>query len=113
MGKDGIFLGVQPSSNVNVVQLTNDVERVVNELNENILSKKGLTIKWLFDQRPYIVGSVDLVQQNIMIGGALAIFILILFLRSISPTAVVYLLLFESIALLLINLFLYLSHLHT
>ncbi|MGB5793968.1 efflux RND transporter permease subunit, partial [Poseidonibacter sp.] len=35
------------------------------------------------------VGSVDLVQQNIIIGGALAIFMLVLFLRAISPTAVV------------------------
>jgi HAE1 family hydrophobic/amphiphilic exporter-1 len=35
------------------------------------------------------VGSVDLVQQNIMIGGILAIIILITFLRSVSPTAVV------------------------
>ncbi len=89
LGKDGIFLGVQPSSDANVVSLTNDVEKVVNELNEKVLSKKGLVIKWLYDQRPYIVGSVDLVQQNILYGGTLAIFILILFLRSVSPTAVV------------------------
>lgn len=89
LGKDGIFLGVQPSSDANIVQLTNDVEKVVFELNESTLKKEGLTIKWLYDQRPYIVGSVDLVQQNILIGGALAVFILILFLRAISPTAVV------------------------
>ncbi|MGM0518132.1 MAG: efflux RND transporter permease subunit [Campylobacterota bacterium] len=89
LGKDGIFLGVQPSSDANVVKLTNDVEKVVNELNENVLNKQGLKLHWLYDQRPYIVGSVDLVQQNIMIGGVLAIIILITFLRSISPTAVV------------------------
>ena len=89
LGKDGIFLGVQPSSDANIVALTNEVEKVVNELNETLLKKEGLTIKWIYDQRPYIVGSVDLVQQNILIGGALAVFILILFLRAISPTAVV------------------------
>ena len=89
LGKDGIFLGVQPSSDANIVKLTNDVEKVVNELNETTLKKEGLNIKWIYDQRPYIVGSVDLVQQNILVGGALAIFILILFLRAISPTAVV------------------------
>ncbi|RXJ87026.1 acriflavin resistance protein, partial [Aliarcobacter trophiarum LMG 25534] len=89
LGQDGIFLGVQPSSEVNVVKLTNDVEKVVNELNAGVLSKEQLEIQWLNDDRPYIVGSVDLVQKNIMIGGVLAIFILILFLRSISPTAVV------------------------
>lgn len=89
LGKDGIFLGVQPSADANIVQLTNDVEKVVNELNENILKKEALNIKWLYDQRPYIVGSVDLVKQNIIIGGVLAVFILILFLRAVSPTAVV------------------------
>lgn len=88
-GKDGIFFGVQPNSDVNTVQLTNEVESRVQKLNDGILKQKGLVIKWLYDQRPYIVGSVQLVQKNIIIGGVLAIFILILFLRSISPTAVV------------------------
>ena len=89
LGKDGIFFGVQPSGDANIVKLTNEVEQVVNRLNKDVLDQKGLKIKWLFDQRPYIVGAVDLVQQNIIIGGVLAVFILILFLRSISPTAVV------------------------
>lgn len=89
MGTDGIFLGVQPNSEVNIVKLTDDVEKVIQELNDGMLKKEGLTIKWIYDQRPYIVGAVDLVQKNIMIGGALAIFILILFLRAVSPTAVV------------------------
>ena len=89
LGKDGIFLGVQPSSEANLVSMTNDVEAVVNELNATILKKEQLEMKWIYDQRPYIVGSVDLVQQNIMIGGILAVIILITFLRSISPTAVV------------------------
>ena len=89
LGKDGIFIGVQPSSEVNIVKLTNDVEKTVNKLNDGVLKQHDLEIQWIYDQRPYIVGSVDLVQNNIMIGAALAIFILILFLRSISPTAVI------------------------
>ncbi len=89
LGKDGIFFGVQPSGDANIVALTDEVENVVNRLNKDVLDQKGLKIKWIYDQRPYIVGAVDLVQQNIMIGGVLAVFVLILFLRSISPTAVV------------------------
>lgn len=89
LGKDGIFLGIQPNANANIVQLTNDVEKVVWNLNDTILEDNGLKIQWLYDQRPYIVGSVDLVQQNILIGAVLAIIILIIFLRSVSPTAVV------------------------
>lgn len=89
LGKDGIFFGVQPRGDANIVALTNEVERVVTELNEGILKEKELNIKWLYDQRPYIVGAVDLVQQNIVIGGILAVIILTIFLRAISPTAVV------------------------
>jgi HAE1 family hydrophobic/amphiphilic exporter-1 len=89
LGKDGIFFGVQPRGGANIVQLTNDVEAVVNKLNDGILAEKDLTIKWLYDQRPYIVGAVDLVQQNIIIGGILAVIILTIFLRAVSPTAVV------------------------
>ncbi|KAB7885828.1 MMPL family transporter [Poseidonibacter ostreae] len=89
LGKDGIFLGVQPTASANAVKLTNDVEEVVNNLNATILEKEKLKMIWIYDQRGYIVGSVDLVQQNIIIGGVLAIFMLILFLRAISPTAVV------------------------
>ncbi len=89
LGKDGIFLGIQPSANVNTVQLTNDVEKIVKDLNATVLKKEGLTIKWLYDQRPYIVGAVDLVKDNITYGGILAVIVLIMFLRAISPTAVV------------------------
>ncbi len=87
-GIDGMFMGIQPTGDANIVALTNEVERVVGELNEGLLAKNGLNIKWIYDQRPYIVGAVDLVKQNIMIGGVLAIFMLILFLRSTAPTAV-------------------------
>ncbi|MCH9813562.1 MAG: efflux RND transporter permease subunit [Epsilonproteobacteria bacterium] len=88
LGKDGLFMGIQPTASANIVELTNKVENAVHKLNEGLLAQNGLKILWLFDQRPYIVGSVDLVKQNIMIGGVLAIIMLILFLRSIAPTAV-------------------------
>ena len=48
-----------------------------------------MKLQWIYDQRPYIVGAVDLVKENIGIGAFLAIFILVLFLRAISPTAVI------------------------
>lgn len=88
LGVDGMFMGIQPSNTANIVSLTNEVEKVKDELNEGILKEQGLKIKWLYDQRPYIVGAVDLVKQNILIGGVLAVLMLIVFLRSAAPTAV-------------------------
>jgi HAE1 family hydrophobic/amphiphilic exporter-1 len=89
LGKDGIFLGVQPSADANIVKLTDEVESVVNQLNNTTLKKEGLTLKWIYDQRPYIAGAVHLVKKDIIIGGVLAVMILLLFLRALSPTAVV------------------------
>lgn len=86
---DGLIIGVKPEKGTNIVQLSNEVEKVVNGLNDGQLKQMGLTIAWLHDKRQYIQGSIDLVQKNIVIGGMLAIGVLLIFLRSISSTAVV------------------------
>ncbi|MFK5893706.1 MAG: efflux RND transporter permease subunit [Pseudomonadota bacterium] len=88
-GVKGLIIGVKPENGTNIVDLTNKVENMVNQLNAGKLKKAGLRIQWLHDKRAYIQGSIDLVQQNILIGGMLAIMILLLFLRSLSSTAVV------------------------
>ncbi|MDX2506832.1 MAG: efflux RND transporter permease subunit [Gammaproteobacteria bacterium] len=88
-GVKGLIIGVKPENATNIVELSNQVERVVNQLNDTMLKEMGLHIDWLHDKRHYIQGSIDLVQKNILIGGGLAIIVLLLFLRSISSTAVV------------------------
>lgn len=88
LGVDGMFMGIQPTSDANIVALTNEIEKVVQELNQGILAEKQLKILWIYDQRPYIVGAVDLVKQNILIGGILAVIMLMVFLRSVASTAV-------------------------
>ncbi len=51
--------------------------------------QQGLKIEQVYDETVYINSSIDLVMQNIYVGGTLAIIILMLFLRSWRPTAVV------------------------
>lgn len=88
-GIKGLIIGVKPEGNANIVKLTDDVETMVNALNENQLKQMGLKIRWLNDKRDYIQGSIDLVQQNILIGGLLAIIVLLIFLRAVSSTTVI------------------------
>lgn len=88
-GTTGLIIGVKPENNTNIVELSNNVELVVNKLNATMLKEMGLQIDWLHDKRHYIQGSIALVQKNILIGGILAIAVLLLFLRTISSTAVV------------------------
>lgn len=87
--KDGIAIGVKPEPGANILELTDSVEKVVNRINEEKLKPRKVYIEWVYDQRPYIRGAINLVKRNIFIGGALAIIVLLIFLRSISSTVVV------------------------
>lgn len=84
-----LIYGVRMNPSANVVDTTNRVEKVVKHLNENVLPAQNIHLEWFYDQRGYIQGAIDLVQNNIAIGAVLAIIVLLLFLRSFLPTAVV------------------------
>ncbi|MEA1920622.1 MAG: efflux RND transporter permease subunit [Campylobacterota bacterium] len=84
-----LIYGIRVEPSANVVDTTNRVEAVVKHLNDNILPAQGIHLQWFYDQRDYIEGAINLVKQNIAVGGFLAIIILLLFLRSFSSTAVV------------------------
>lgn len=88
-GSKGIVCGIKPEPDANVLEVTDAMERVVAELNEGLLAGRGLFYDWTYDQRPYINGAIDLVKQNILVGGTLAIIVLLVFLRRISSTVIV------------------------
>jgi HAE1 family hydrophobic/amphiphilic exporter-1 len=83
---DVIVIGVRKEQGANVIQLVNRLKAVVEELNKGILAENQLYIDWVYDQAPYINTAIELVQQNVLIGGLLAIAVLLIFLRSISAT---------------------------
>lgn len=87
--KGGIAVGVKPEPGTNVLELTDRVEEVVKRLNSEKLKPNKVYLDWVYDQRPYIIGAIGLVRKNILIGGTLAISVLLLFLRSVSSTIVV------------------------
>jgi len=89
LGSEGIAIGVKPEPEANVLDLTDRLEAVVNWLNEEKLASEKIRLHWVYDQRPYIRGAIDLVGENILLGSALAIAVLFLFLRSLAATIVV------------------------
>jgi HAE1 family hydrophobic/amphiphilic exporter-1 len=89
LGKEGIAIGVKPEPDANILDLTDRLEKVVNRLNAEKLARDDIYLDWVYDQRPYIRGAISLVQQNIMLGGALAIIVLLIFLRSVVSTVIV------------------------
>ncbi|WP_421901068.1 efflux RND transporter permease subunit [Maridesulfovibrio sp.] len=88
-GVPGIAVGVKPEPGSNVLEVTKNVRKVVEELNAGVLAKKGVFLDWVYDQAPYINGAIDLVKQNIIIGGVLAVIVLLIFLQSFSATIIV------------------------
>ena len=65
------------------------VKDVIEEINANLLEPRGLHMKMSYDESVYIVAALELVRDNILVGAALSIVVLLLFLRSISGTLVV------------------------
>jgi len=87
-GREGIAIGIKPEPGSNILELTDRVEEMVTWLNNKKLKPEKIYIDWVYDQRPYIQGAIGLVQRNILIGGLLAIAVLIIFLRSFSSTLI-------------------------
>lgn len=84
-----LIYGVRVDPSANVVATTDRVQEVFDYLNKDVLPRHDIHLEWFYDQRGYIKGAIDLVKQNIALGGMLAIVVLMLFLRSIASTAVV------------------------
>ncbi len=59
------------------------------ELNIGILRQKGLWLEQVYDQTDYLNSATALVENNIFIGGSLAILVLLIFLRSARSVLIV------------------------
>ncbi len=73
----------------NVLEVTRELHDVVERLQRDFFDREGLKIEILADQVDYIEGALDLVKQNLLLGGLLAVLVLFLFLRTIGASAVV------------------------
>ena len=78
-GKPGIIVNAIREQGSNVVSTMLRLRSVVDELNQNELDQRGLSLRVVYDETKYISSAIDLVQQNIWIGGMLAFTILMLF----------------------------------
>jgi len=88
-GEDAITFAVLREPGANVVKTMNFLNAEIKNLNLNNLNAKGLDLYNVYDETIYINNAIDLVQQNIIIGGILAVIVLLLFLRSYRPTLII------------------------
>ncbi|QDV22415.1 efflux RND transporter permease subunit [Aureliella helgolandensis] len=74
-------LSVRRSSDANVLEVMKGVQKVTADLNAGLLDRLGLELFQYYDETEYIKSAISLVQQNIFVGGALTIIVLMLFLH--------------------------------
>ncbi|MDR2884545.1 MAG: efflux RND transporter permease subunit [Deferribacteraceae bacterium] len=88
-GNRAMMVQVLAEPGANVLAMTDDVEKAVIEVNNTLLKDLPIRLQWMYDQRPYINGALEMVKGNIYLGGLLAVAVLLLFLRSFSSTLVI------------------------
>jgi hydrophobic/amphiphilic exporter-1 (mainly G- bacteria), HAE1 family len=77
----------EPGSNVLVVMKR--LQQAIAELNNGLLKERHLYLEQAYDETSYIYSAINLVKKNIVIGGSLAVAILLLFLRNFASTVIV------------------------
>ena len=89
-GQDAVIINALREQGANVVATMDVMRDKVAGLNETILAQNELQLNIVYDETGYIASAIDLVQQNIWVGGILALSILLLFLRSFLPTIAIF-----------------------
>src|SRR5690606_30546667 len=92
-GESSVAINVIRETGANVLDVMDGLRAVNKELNESILrsgqfQEWPLTLTQVYDETEYIYSSIDLVQENIFVGGALTMVVLMMFLHLSVPTLI-------------------------
>ncbi len=88
-GVPTIVLNAVREAGTNVLVVMQKVREALEELNNGLLKDRRLQLVQAYDETNYIYGAIRLVRQNILVGGTLAIIVLLIFLRNVSSTLIV------------------------
>ena len=88
-GEPSIAVNVLRESGANSIEVKDAVFAAVEELNAGVLKDNGLHLRNVYEETGYIKNAIRLVRNNLIIGGVLAVTVLLLFLRSASSTMIV------------------------
>ncbi len=86
-GKDVPLLAIIKQPNANLIDVNNAIEKKVNELKTQL--PKGVTLVPYYKQADFVSTSISSIKDVLWIGLVLALFIVIIFLRSFSASFVV------------------------
>ncbi len=89
LGNSAIAMSAERQTGANVIEIMAGLKESIHELNQYAIPNAGLKLQQVYDETVYINSAIDLVRQNIWVGGSLAALILLLFLRSFRATLVI------------------------
>lgn len=89
LGEPAMAVNAVRETSANVIEIMAGLREAIAELNRDVLPQERLQLTQVYDETIYIDSAIELVQQNIYVGGTLAALILMLFLRSLGATLVV------------------------
>lgn len=85
-GRDAISLSISQQIGANILDLKAGIEQTLNELAHTLPA--GLRITKVYDLAEFVSSAIANVREAILIGGVLAVIVLILFLRDFRLTAI-------------------------
>jgi HAE1 family hydrophobic/amphiphilic exporter-1 len=88
-GEPAIAVNAVRETGANVIETMEGIRAALDELATGPLAAADLTIEQVYDETVYIDSAIELVINNIWIGGVLAATILMLFLRSPRATLII------------------------
>lgn len=92
---NSIAMNVIRQNNANVMEVMKELRERLDDVRERILPNlhptagPDLQLRQVYDETTYITSAIDLVMDNLWIGGALAAVVLLLFLRSFVSTGII------------------------
>ncbi len=88
-GDDTVVLNAVRQVGSNVLEVMAGLKKAIADLNDTLLANNGIRLDQTYDETEYIISAIQLVRQNLFVGGSLAVIVLLVFLRSISSTLVI------------------------
>ena len=85
-GKPGVILSIAKQNEYSTKEVADNINKKFDEISK---SNKDVSFTSLMDQGMYIDFVADSVLQNLLLGAALAILILLFFLKDIRPTGII------------------------
>lgn len=86
-GEPTLSLDIMKQSDANTVDVSNSVSREMERIEESLT--QGVTMTTIMDSSMFIRDSISSVVRNMLLGGGMAILVLLLFLRSFRSTLII------------------------